>query len=74
MISAEEEKLLKDITAEPVKVFLLNALLSKTKGESYNYNHIIHQLRVRDDQDMVASVYVGLSSCVSQFTTRYAYQ
>ena len=71
MITIEEEQILREINAEPVKVFLQAALLSKTKGDSYNYNHIIHQLRVRDDQEMVACVYVGLSSCVSQFTPRW---
>ena len=70
MITAEEERMLREISAEPVKVFLQTAILSKAKGDSYNYNHIVHQLRIRDDQDMVATVYVGLSSCVSQFTPR----
>ena len=70
MITAEEEQMLRQISAEPVKAFLQTAILSKTKGDSYNYNHIVHQLRIRDDQDMVATVYVGLSSCVSQFTPR----
>lgn len=70
MITAEDEKLLKAINAEPVKVFLTAALAAKIKGDGYNYNHIVHQLRVRDDQEMVASVYVGLASCVSQFSQR----
>ena len=70
MITADDEILLRTINAEPVKVFLSAALSAKVKGDGYNYNHILHQLRVRDDQEMVASVYVGLASCVSQFTQR----
>lgn len=70
MITAEDEKLLKAINAEPVKMFLTAALQAKSKGDAYNYNHIVHQLRIRDDPEMVASVYVGLASCVSLFSNR----
>jgi hypothetical protein len=70
MISEDEEKLLRETDVEPVKVFLLAALRAKSKGDSYNYSHIVHQIRARDDQEMVASVFIGLSSCVSQFTQR----
>ena len=70
MITAEDEKLLKAINAEPVKMFLTAALQAKSKGDLYNYNHIVHQLRIRDDPEMVACVYVGLASCVSLFSNR----
>mmetsp|Transcript_2582 Transcript_2582/g.2687 ORF Transcript_2582/g.2687 Transcript_2582/m.2687 type:complete len:812 (+) Transcript_2582:179-2614(+) len=71
MISVEEERLLKENKdVEPVKAFLLAALVSKSKGDGYNYSQVVNQIRMRQDQDMVATVFIGLGSCVSQFTQR----
>jgi hypothetical protein len=70
MLSPEEEEVLAGFDVEAVKSFLLTALQSKLRGDVFNYNHIIHQLRARDDKEMLASLYMALSSCVSQFTMR----
>jgi hypothetical protein len=51
MISTEEEKLLKENKdVEPVRAFLLAALLSKSKGDGYNYSQVVNQIRMRQDQ------------------------
>ena len=72
MLTAEEEDILavgNDV--EPVKAFLVSALQGKARGDVYNYNQIVQQVRVRDDQELLASIFIGLCSCVSQFTQRY---
>ena len=72
MITAEEEKFLMETDGEltQVKNFILTALVAKGKGDTSHYNHIVQQLRVREDREMVGSVFIGLGSCVSLFTQR----
>ena len=74
MITAEEEKFLmeteRDGELTQVKNFILAALVAKGKGDTSHYNHIVQQLRVREDREMVGSVFIGLGSCVSLFTQR----
>ena len=74
MITAEEEKFLmeseRDGELTQVKNFILAALVAKGKGDTSHYNHIVQQLRVREDREMVGSVFIGLGSCVSIFTQR----
>lgn len=73
ILTSDEEELL-NVDAEQLKQVqnvLTTALNAKAKGEATHYNLFVQQIRVRDDEDMVTKVVIGLSSCVSQFTQRY---
>jgi hypothetical protein len=73
ILTSDEEELL-NVDAEQLKQVqnvLTTALNAKAKGDTPHYNLFVQQVRVRDDEDMVAKVVIGLSSCVSQFTQRY---
>jgi hypothetical protein len=56
---------------EPVREFLQNSFKMKAKGEVSHYNHLISQLKVRDDPDTIWRVYLGLTSCVSYLVQRF---
>jgi hypothetical protein len=64
MISVEEERLLKENKdVEPVKAFLLAALVSKSKGDGYNYSQVVNQIRMRQDQVEHICLYVLIFIC-----------
>ena len=70
-VSADEEaSILLEINKsnEPVKQFVLKSLALKSKGDSFQYDQIVQQLKLRDDQDTLTCVYIALSRCASQFT------
>ena len=73
-LTFEEDNLLKATTGsgdmEAIKHFLTAALAAKANGDPYNYNQVVQQMKQREDQDMVACVFVGLISCVSDLTQR----
>jgi len=73
LITAEEEALLCEGSGQQlskIKDFVQTALVGRVKGDASHYNTIVHQVRTRDDDDMLGTVLVGLGACVSQFTQR----
>lgn len=40
------------------------------QGESFQYGHIVEQLKTRDDTELLWRLYVALSSCIVQLTQR----
>lgn len=55
---------------DPVRQFLQTSIKLKAEGDPYNYNHVVKQLRSKDDPETLCKVYIGLSSCVSQITQK----
>lgn len=53
-----------------VKTFLMNALSSRMSGDTAQYNLIVKQLKIREDEESVWQVLLGLNSFVSNFTQR----
>ena len=68
MLSSEDS--LKADELKPVRQFLDQALQKKERGDLVHYNHLVQQLKVRDDPETLWRVYLGLTSCVSQLTHR----
>ncbi len=57
----------------PVRMFLMNALAARLKGDVLQYNIIVKQIRVIEDPDTVWKVMLALNSFVSNFTQRYEF-
>lgn len=67
---AEEKNMLAPPDIEPIKNFVSKALQSKARGDAANYNHIVQQLRVKDDPDLLWKLLIALSSSISLLTSR----
>lgn len=59
-----------DLDLEPIKNFLQTALQAKIQGNHVQYNVILHQLKVRDDPDILWKVILCLNSFTPLLTTR----
>jgi hypothetical protein len=70
MISSEDESFLIAQEIQPVIQFVQQALLSKNKGNSSHYNHIVAQLNKRDDSELIWRLLVALTSSISSVTQR----
>ena len=70
MIALEDQVHLQAADLGPVRDFLQNALKMKSRGETHHYNHLLRQLRQRDDPETLWRVYLGLTSCVGSVTQR----
>ena len=56
---------------QPVIRFLQSALLMHSKGDSLHYDHLVHQLTIRDDTETLWRLYLGLTRCVTTICERY---
>ncbi len=54
----------------PVKMFLMNVLQARLKGDCQQYNLVVKQLKVREDPDTVWKIVLALNSFVVNFTQR----
>lgn len=70
MISLDEEQLLQTDDINRVKIFLINSFDKKSKGQSFEYDQIVRQLRTRDDHETLWRIYIALANCVSYYSKK----
>ena len=65
MLTPDEESLFVDIAGmDAVKTFLVDSIAKKQKGDTFLYDQLVKQLRIRDDSETLWRVYFCLPSCI----------